>query len=157
MQLGALTRLACEQSTHDAPVVVPPPRTASHAAQVVGLDVLAHLELVDDERGNGGRGAEDGAARDQDVHVLRLHACKVKRVWVEQGGKCVVLQGGGSGMEATRTDEVATYDYSACVVVGSLRHAAYTPHTDTRPLSPPANAFAPTPPHPTHRCAQTGP
>lgn len=41
----------------------------------VALDVLPHLELVHKHGRHGGRGTEDGAARDQDVDVLRAETC----------------------------------------------------------------------------------
>jgi hypothetical protein len=42
---------------------------------VVGLHILAHLEHVDDQARDGGRGAVDGGVGDQDVNVGWLETC----------------------------------------------------------------------------------
>jgi hypothetical protein len=41
---------------------------------VVGLNIAAELELVDEHGRQGRRGAEDAAVGDQDVHLLGLDA-----------------------------------------------------------------------------------
>jgi hypothetical protein len=42
---------------------------------VVGLHILAHLEHIDDQAGDGGRGAVDGGVGDQDIDVRWLETC----------------------------------------------------------------------------------
>ena len=61
------------------------PNATAHSTQVVGLHIRPQLELVDHQGGQRGRGAEDGAARDQDVNVLRLYALQATAATLERG------------------------------------------------------------------------
>ena len=51
------------------------PVATAHAAQVVGVHVVAHLEVVHDHGRHGRRGAVDRARRHQDVNLVGTQAC----------------------------------------------------------------------------------
>jgi hypothetical protein len=69
------------------PVTDTTPNRIVHAApltsQVVGLDVTAELEGVDQHGGQAGRGAEDAAVGHQDVNLTGPHTSQQQ--WGEMG------------------------------------------------------------------------
>lgn len=64
-----LQQITDQRQCHD-------PVTASHATQVIALDVLTQLEVVDQHGRKAGGGAVDAAVGDQDVNLLRANSCR---------------------------------------------------------------------------------
>ena len=55
-------------------------RRAAHAAKVVVDGLAAHLEVVHDNRAQGGSGVEEGAVDNEDANLMGLHTCLGKHL-----------------------------------------------------------------------------